>query len=148
MEKRIVEINGVKMEVDLRTATRVEEYKIGTRVKVLIKQYTDTYKSHFGMIVGFDDFKKKPTIIVAYIDQSTWSEPLKMAYIYDGAEVDIAPQDNGDIGVVQSDVIEQFDRQIVKLGQEINEVKNKKEYFLRMFGHHFGPQASAEGDAG
>ena len=38
-EKTIVEINGIKMEVDLRHATRVEEFKIGSKVKVLKKQY-------------------------------------------------------------------------------------------------------------
>jgi len=32
-----VEINGIKMDVDLRSATRIETVKVGTHVKVLVK---------------------------------------------------------------------------------------------------------------
>ena len=37
-EKRIVEIDGVKIEVDLRTAKRVDSYKVGDNVKILEKE--------------------------------------------------------------------------------------------------------------
>lgn len=60
-QKTIVEINGIKLEVDLRTAKRVEEYKVGDMVKVLKKEYGDSYKSYAGMIVGFDAFVALPT---------------------------------------------------------------------------------------
>jgi len=33
--KRIIEINGVKLEVDLTTARRIDEFKVGDTVKVL-----------------------------------------------------------------------------------------------------------------
>ena len=36
-QKRIVEIGGVKIEVDLRTAKRVDSYRVGDPVKVLTK---------------------------------------------------------------------------------------------------------------
>lgn len=42
--KKIVEINGIKMEVDMRHAKTIDTYKIGDRVKVLVKQYSDTYR--------------------------------------------------------------------------------------------------------
>ena len=38
-ELTTVEINGVKMDVDLRTAKRVDTMKVGTRVKVLTRSY-------------------------------------------------------------------------------------------------------------
>ena len=34
-EKRIVEIDGVKIEVDLRTAKRIDTFAVGDNVKVL-----------------------------------------------------------------------------------------------------------------
>ena len=34
-EKRLVEINGIKMEVDMRSARRVDTFKVGDNVKVL-----------------------------------------------------------------------------------------------------------------
>ena len=40
-EKRIIEINGVKMEIDTRHAVRVDKLAVGTRVKVIRKKYGD-----------------------------------------------------------------------------------------------------------
>ena len=41
-----VEINGTKFEVDLSKATKVEEFKIGDKVKVLEKTYGDKSNNH------------------------------------------------------------------------------------------------------
>lgn len=41
-ERRIVEINGVKIEVDMRTAKRVDSFRVGDNVKVLDKDYNGT----------------------------------------------------------------------------------------------------------
>lgn len=67
-EKKIIEIGGVKLELDMRTGktTQIDTFKVGDNVKVLIKEY-DSYKSYAGVIVGFDNFKERPTIIVAYL---------------------------------------------------------------------------------
>ena len=34
---RTIEINGIKLEVDLRTAKRIDQFKVGDNVKVLKK---------------------------------------------------------------------------------------------------------------
>ena len=136
--KRIVEINGIKVEVDLRTAKRVDHFKVGDAVKILNKRYSDTYESHFGMIVGFDEFKKLPTIIVAYLDTSTWESPLKFKYINsETKDVEICPQDPKDLGVEKSDIIQAFDREENKKEQELLEIKRKRKYFNEMFGRYF-----------
>ena len=41
--KRIVEIDGVKIEVDLRKAKRVDSFQVGDNVKILEKKYNDDY---------------------------------------------------------------------------------------------------------
>ena len=80
--KQIIEINGIKLEIDLRTAKRVEEFKIGDAVKLLVKEYSNDFKSHNGVIVGFDDFKDHPTIIIAYMIESYgYGAEIKFAYI-------------------------------------------------------------------
>ena len=33
-DKRIIEINGVKLEVDMTTARRIDEFRVGDTVKV------------------------------------------------------------------------------------------------------------------
>ena len=42
-EKRIIDINGMKMEVDLRTAKRIDTFKVGDNVKVLATEYNGTW---------------------------------------------------------------------------------------------------------
>ncbi|MHC4294732.1 MAG: hypothetical protein ACYSTL_04025, partial [Planctomycetota bacterium] len=51
---RVVEINGVKLEVDLRHAKVIDQFRVGDRVKVLKKKYEKVYESHPGAIIGFD----------------------------------------------------------------------------------------------
>ncbi len=134
-EKRIVEINGVKIEVDLRTAKRVDQFKVGDAVKVLVKTYSG-YESHLGMIVGFDEFKSLPTIIVAYLVGNSYSEcPLKFAYLNEkSTDIEICPHNPNDMGVDKADILASFDRHITKKELELREVKEKREYFNSMFG--------------
>lgn len=136
--KRIIEVNGIKLEVDLRHAKRIDEFKVGSAVKVLVKEYS-SYKSHFGMIVGFDEFKALPTIIVAYIDPGAWSsDPLKLVYINEKTEnVEICAQDQNDVCVEKGDILDQFDRQMLKKKEEIRDIEVKKKYFIDMFGRFF-----------
>lgn len=75
--KRIVEINGTKIEVDLREAKVIENFKVGDAVKILVKGYGDTYDSYPGLIIGFDMFKALPSIVVAYLDSKYSSASIK-----------------------------------------------------------------------
>ena len=65
--KTVIEVNGVKLEVDLRQAVRIDTLGVGDRVKVMVKIYSD-YKVYAGVVVGFEPFKELPTIIIAYLD--------------------------------------------------------------------------------
>lgn len=81
-EKTIIEINGVKMEVDLRHATIIHQnLKIGSKVKVLDKSSSYSgVQVYAGIIVGFENFPSLPTITVAYIKTGYGTEsPLKFA---------------------------------------------------------------------
>lgn len=142
--KRIVEINGIKVEVDLRTAKRVDTFKVGDAVKILKKKYDNQFESYFGMIVGFDEFKNRPTIIVAYLDNGSWSDsPLKLEYItQDTKDTEIVTHGASDIGVQKCDIMEHFDRQIIKKKSEIEEMERKRHYFVTMFGKYFQNEKS------
>lgn len=135
--KRIVEINGIKIEVDLRTAKRVDQFKVGDPVKVLKKMYSG-YESHFGMIVGFDEFVALPTIIVAYLKNSYGDDPLQFVYINaESKEVEICPHSPSDIGIEKADILASFNRLITKKETELNELRQKQSYFEKMFGRYF-----------
>lgn len=133
-----IEINGIKLEIDLRTARRVESYKIGDRVKVLVKEYSDKYTPHPGVIVGFDAFEKLPTITVAYLEISYSGAEIKFAYINKDKEdgVEIAPY-HDDILVDKAETIKKLDKSIATKQNEIEDLEAKKAYFERNFAAYF-----------
>lgn len=138
----IVEINGVKVEVDLRTARRVSEFKVGDRVKLLSKEYSSTEIYH-GVIVGFEAFEQLPTIVVAYVN-SSYNPELRIAYLNSktmaGADgkFEIIPDLDETLPFRKADVLRNFDRQIEQKVSEINDILLKKSYFVARFGKMFG----------
>lgn len=140
--KRIVEVNGIKVEVDLRTAKRVDSFKVGDAVKVLVKQYSDTFKSFSGVIVGFDEFQNRPTIVVAYIDSGYSSTELKFAYINkdskDSKEFEIAPLQEFETKISFQEILKQFDKKISDKAAEIEKVKQEKDWFTANYNKYFG----------
>lgn len=136
-----VEINGVKLEVDMRSARKIENYKIGDRVKVLIKEYS-SYKPYPGVIVAFDMFEKCPTITVAYLKNEYSGCTVEFAYITGGSkegddkQPELAPY-NDDIHVNRADVIETLNKEIFKKQTEIEDLERKKAYFLKNFNKYF-----------
>ena len=133
-----VEINGTKFEVDLSKATKVEEFKIGDKVKVLEKTYGDKYNIRPGVIIGFEWFETHPTITIAYLEIE-WSE-AKIKFLYYNSEskdVEISHTDNNELLIEPSDVVDKLNKSIEKAKIEVDELELKKQYFLKNFGAYF-----------
>lgn len=138
-DKRIVEINGIKIEVDLRTAKRVDQYRIGDRVKVLIKNY-DSYSSHHGVIVAFDEFENLPTITVCYISGGSYSPDIKFASINkQSKDVEIAPC-NDDVIIDKEEIVRTLNNSIEDYQAKIHDLEAKRNYFLAKFGELFSKE--------
>jgi len=135
--KRIIEINGVKLEVDLRNAKQINQFKIGDKVKVLVPGYNDQIEIWPGMIVGFDDFKSRPAIVVAYLETSYNSASIKIVYVSNDSKIEITAADEFWIPITKSNVIDIMDREINKKELELIDLQNKKEFFLKRFGKYF-----------
>ena len=137
-QTKIIEINGVKMEIDLRNAKVIEHYKVGDSLKILTKDYGDNYKSHIGVIIGFDDFEKTPTIVIAYLDINYSSAEIKFIY-FNGKtkDVEITTLNKWDIPLKKSDILNKFDSEIAKKEQELDEISQKKNVFENLFGKYF-----------
>ncbi len=132
---RIIEIGGVKIEVDLRTAKRIDTYKVGDNVKVLKKLYGDTFTSYPGVIVGFDAFVNRPTIIIAYLEQDG---QIKFVHLNaDTKDVEVCPMENGELLFDKARVLELMDRAIQRAEQDLLDKRSSKEFFLRQFGGIF-----------
>lgn len=148
-EKTVIEINGVKMEVDLRQARRIENIGVGTRIKVLRKKYGDSYEVLHGIVIGFEPFKELPTIIVAAATFD-YSE-AKVEFIYynaktEGVEIVVASDD--DLAALdKTDFVSKVDREITKKEGEIAELIARKSYFLAKFKCYWEPIEQAVADA-
>ncbi len=145
----VIEINGVKMEVDLRSARRIEEIRVGSRVKVLAKKYGDSYEVKHGVVIGFEPFKNLPTIIIctATVDYSE----AKVEFLYynaksEGVEVVIANDD--DLAALdKNDFLSKCDKEIERKKLEIAELENRKKYFLAKFNCYWSDVEQAVADA-
>ena len=133
-EKTVIEINGVKMEIDLRHATRIDTLSVGDRVKVLVKKYSD-YAVYAGTVIGFEPFKELPTVIVAYLQTEYNSVGIK--FIYFNAQTKeteiIKAIDDDQLDIDKAGVTQQFEREIQKKQDELADVIAKRDYFLANF---------------
>ena len=135
MTKKIIEINGVKMEVDLRHATQIHnEIKIGSKVKILRKQH-GSHDIFHGVVCGFENFKDLPTIEVCYLNDS-WSETeIVFASINSqtAEKYEIVPAVDWSPMVKKQDLINKFDDKILKLNNEIKVIQDKKSFCEKYF---------------
>jgi len=136
--KRTVEINGIKVEVDLRTAKRVDVYRVGDPVKLLVKQYGDKYETYPGVIIAFDEFEKLPTIVVMYLKAGYSEAKLEYAYINSQTEeTEMVAAAEDDMYYDRERAIRHLDGEITKAERELVAAQEKRAHFERMLGKHF-----------
>ena len=139
---RVVEIGGVKVEVDLRTAKRVDQFRIGDRVKVLHKQYS-SWKSAHGVIVAFDDFVNLPSITVCYFSDD-YKPDLKFVTINaETKDVEIVAC-NDDVLVDKGEILARLQAEIDTKQAEIADIERKRDYFVARFGAWFEEETPNE----
>lgn len=137
--KQTVEINGCKFEIDLATAKKVEEFKVGDKVKVLIKGYSDSYDVYPGVIIGFEWFETLPTITIAYLKISYSAATIEFLYYNSNTkDKEIShPSSDAELLIQPSDVISKCNNEITQKEHEIAEIKTKQQYFINNFGKYF-----------
>lgn len=135
-EKKIIEINGVKLEVDMRYAKRIDEFKVGDTVKVLDNR-NDRNELKSGVITDFANFKELPTIMVAvYKSGDYWTRPT-IEFIPYNAEtegIEIVGVSAEEIIVSRETVVQKFNDDIVKKRDELNDLIIKRDTFIKYFG--------------
>lgn len=138
-EKRIIEINGIKMEVDLRNAKRIDTFKVGDPVKVLDMNYSDP-QIYAGVIVGFAEFSKHPAIEVMTLNVGYSNADFKFITITDkeNSKYEIVHYNNYEKIFTKSSVLDIFQKDIEKKRVEIEELERKKKYFIDDFQKAFG----------
>ena len=133
-EKRIIEINGVKMEVDLCTAKVVENYKVGDSVKLLKKRYND-YEVLPAAIVGFTEFKNLPTIELLTINRS--GDVEFVAFNTGTKDVEIAPFNRYEAAFDRTEILEKLDRKVLEAEEALRLAQTKRKAFVECFAKVF-----------
>lgn len=133
-EKTIFEINGVKLEVDLRTARRIEEIRIGSPVRLLNKSSYGGNKVYPGVVIGFEPFKDLPTIVVAYVEEDWLKYEIKVVAINSKQEnFDLIAAVDPDFSIDREVIIKRFDRQVAAKRREIEAIEEQRRYFETNF---------------
>ena len=136
-EKRIVEINGVKLEVDMRYARRIDEFKVGDTVKVLDNR-NEKNEMRTGVITDFANFKELPTMMVAiYKAGSYWEDPT-IEFIPFNAEtkdIEIVGVSAEEVIVSRETIVQKFDDEITKQRDKLNDLIIKRDTFVKYFGN-------------
>lgn len=134
---REIEIDGIKVAVDMRTVKKIDTFKIGDNVKVLKKNY-DSYQVYSGVIVDFVNFKERPAIVVAYFDQSYTGTEIRFETITkDTKDLEIAPCLPHELSINKNRVVDKFNYEIEQQQHKVDELKAKRDYFLANFGKFF-----------
>jgi hypothetical protein len=136
-----VDINGVKIDVDLREAKSLCTVKVGTRVKVL---HNNAYDNHIypGVVVGFEQFPSLPTIVVAFLENKYGKAELKMISFNDKTkdyEMIVSEDDGTAMEVDRAYVMKNFQTAINTKLAEIAAIEDNMKYFNDKFGEYFTP---------
>ena len=135
--EREIEIDGVKVAVDMRTVKKIDVYRVGDNVKLLKKSY-DKYQTYSGVIVDFVNFKELPAIVVAYFNQDYYGTSIEFETITkDTKDIEIAPCLPHELSINKNRVIDKFNYEIEQQQHKVDELKAKRDYFLANFGKFF-----------
>ncbi len=135
-EKRVIEVNGVKLEVDMRYARRIDEFRVGDTVKVLDKR-NDKNEMRTGVITDFANFKELPTIMVAvYKSGDWWSAPTIefIPYNSDTKDIEIVGVSAEEVMVSKDTIVDRFNDNIMKKKAELDDLIVKRDTFVKYFG--------------
>lgn len=132
---RTIEVNGVTLEVDMRYAKRIDQFKVGDTVKVLDNR-DDRNEVKTGVITDFANFKDLPTIMVAvYKAGDYWSKPTIefIPYNADTNGIEIVGVSAEEVIVSRETIVQKFDDEIAKKRDELNDLIVKRDTFVKYF---------------
>lgn len=132
--KRIIEVDGVKMEIDLRTARVVDTYHVGDNVKILRKRYNG-YEILPGAIVGFTEFRNRPALELLAIEPDGSVIFLTYAAKNDGEQqdIEIAPFNKFELLIDRASIMDKLNRCVEVKENELRDATAKRNAFVQTF---------------
>lgn len=132
---RVIEINGLQIEVDGSTDVAEGPFKIGDPVKVLHKGLANTEpKIMPGVIIGYGGFLTLPSIEVMVLgEEYTWSAFRFIVINEQVRDFEIVRCNRYEQVFGCSKIVERLDRDIARRELELLDLKNKKFFFAKNF---------------
>lgn len=133
---RVIDVNGVKLEVDMRYARRIDQFKVGDTVKVLDNR-SEKNEMRTGVITDFANFKELPTMMIAvYKPGDYWSVPTIefIPYNADTKDIEIVGVSAEEVIVSRDTIVQKFDDEIMKVRDKLNDLIIKRDTFIKYFG--------------
>jgi bifunctional DNA-binding transcriptional regulator/antitoxin component of YhaV-PrlF toxin-antitoxin module len=137
--KKIIELNGSKVEIDFESAKKIETYKIGDSVKVIVKKYGNNYSLCPGVITGFvsdgNDFNAIEVLLMKF-DSYAQSGSMEVIFITDkpDGEYILAPLTTADTFVKYDTAIDLIERDIQKKVFELEQAKSRLKFIVEYYG--------------
>ena len=138
-ETTVIEIGGVKLEVDLRSAKRIDTLRVGSKVKVLDKN-AGGYggpKISPGVVIGFEPFPYLPSILIAYLNMDYGKVELKFLTLNAKTDSHQVVASIDDDKIDRKEVGAFFDREETKLERALEEIRERRAYFDSHFGAYW-----------
>lgn len=135
----IIEVNGVKLEVDLRSAKRIDTLRVGDRVKCLVTIFNNEMNVYPGVVIGFEPFDSLPTIVVAYL-LTNYNGVDLVFKSFNSRTKDfeiVADIDNNTLEVNKENILDRMTREEEKLESQLRELQQKRGFFLKNFSKYF-----------
>lgn len=138
-EMQTIEIHGTKIITDTRTAERSDVLRVGSKVKILCKGSYSGPDVYPGVVVGFEPFKELPTIIVCYLQHNYSEAELKFAYVNEKSheKYDLILSIDDELPIAKTDMLARMDTAIEKAQASVDDLKRKRDYFLKHFNQYF-----------
>lgn len=133
-DKRIIEIDGVKLEVDLRTARRIDSFKVGDNVKVLKETY-GCWEALPGAIVGFTEFPTHPALEILVMTNDGDVKFITYAAPKDGQKqtIEIAPFNSFEMLIDRASIMAKLNRAVEQKESELRDATAKRDAFIKTF---------------
>lgn len=137
-EKRIIEIDGVKLEVDLRTARRIDSFRVGDNIKVLMEQY-GSWRAYPGAIINFTEFPTHPAIDILIVTESGEVKFITYAAPLNGQKqsIEIAPFSQFELLIDRASIMDKLNRAVEQKESELRDAVAKREAFVKAFAQAF-----------
>lgn len=138
MSTRIIEINGMKFEVNMETAKRIDQFKVGDNIKVLRKSYGDKYDVQPGVIVQFVNFKELPTIQIAIFKQDYSGSTIEFInYNSETVDIEITLCSPHELKLEKESVLDKMQNEINRKLSEANDLEARRDWFVQYFHKYF-----------